>query len=416
MNRSLMTLWISFVALLAPVHAQAQVPHVIRYQGTATDGAGVPLEGPYTVTCRLYDAATAGIKLWEEVTPNVTMTSGRFSLTLGTLTPLSLPFDQEYWVSIELNQDGEMSPRQKLGAVPYAIAAESAERLHESQRIASQNLIKNGSFESWSQGPSAAPDGWTLGGGGAAAGSATKDVTNVRADSAAVAVTRPANDLSLNYVLPSSVVTTLQGKSASLGCWVRATEPNQARILLNAGAGGDAPGYSPYHPGDGTWRFLTVTRTIPTNETGLNINLNVEATPGTVQFDGLMLVEGPMPLAFSPHPNDEHLRISNFQTLTGTNLTDQGLWRVETGVVQLTGSPSATTASQAVTFAKPFRTVRIVVATGQDYQSAVGGKRCIWTARNVTTSGFTIEAVTHDGQYFANTGVGNGAWIAIGQD
>ena len=415
MNRSLMTLWISFVALLAPVHAQAQVPHVIRYQGTATDGAGVPLEGPYTVTCRLYDAATAGIKLWEEVTPNVTMTSGRFSLTLGTLTPLSLPFDQEYWVSIELNQDGEMSPRQKLGAVPYAIAAESAERLHESQRIASQNLIKNGSFESWSQGPSAAPDGWTLGGGGAAAGSATKDVTNVRADSAAVAVTRPANDLSLNYVLPSSVVTTLQGKSASLGCWVRATEPNQARILLNAGAGGDAPGYSPYHPGDGTWRFLTVTRTIPTNETGLNINLNVEATPGTVQFDGLMLVEGPMPLAFSPHPNDEQLRISSFRDSNPVPVhhTDRGVWRAEIGETRLTPAAGSTWASEYVTWDTAFRTVYVGFCNIKD--SGITNIR-FCQVNGTSTTGAYVQILSEQDMNFPGNQSGAFQWMVIGTD
>ncbi|MBI4356229.1 MAG: four helix bundle protein [Candidatus Omnitrophica bacterium] len=109
--------------------AYAQVPHVIRYQGTATDGAGVALEGPYTVTCRLYDAATGGAKLWEEVTPNVAMASGRFALSLGTVTPLNLPFDRDYWVSIELNQDGEMTPRQRIMSVPMAMRAEVADGL-----------------------------------------------------------------------------------------------------------------------------------------------------------------------------------------------------------------------------------------------------------------------------------------------
>ena len=44
--------------------ALAGVPHLIRYQGQAVDSQGVPLEGPYTLTFRLYDAETAGAKVW----------------------------------------------------------------------------------------------------------------------------------------------------------------------------------------------------------------------------------------------------------------------------------------------------------------------------------------------------------------
>ena len=38
--------------LLSSPEASAQVPKLIRYQGQAVDSAGVPLEGPYTLTFR----------------------------------------------------------------------------------------------------------------------------------------------------------------------------------------------------------------------------------------------------------------------------------------------------------------------------------------------------------------------------
>ena len=46
--------------------AWADVPHLIRYQGQAVDAQGVPLEGPYTLTFRLYTAETDGAILWQE--------------------------------------------------------------------------------------------------------------------------------------------------------------------------------------------------------------------------------------------------------------------------------------------------------------------------------------------------------------
>ena len=45
---------------------QAAVPHLVRYQGQAVDNQGVPLQGPYTMTFRLYNADTAGSIVWQE--------------------------------------------------------------------------------------------------------------------------------------------------------------------------------------------------------------------------------------------------------------------------------------------------------------------------------------------------------------
>ena len=45
--------------------ARAEVPSLVRYQGQAVDTNGVPLEGPYTLKFRLYNAETAGTIVWE---------------------------------------------------------------------------------------------------------------------------------------------------------------------------------------------------------------------------------------------------------------------------------------------------------------------------------------------------------------
>ena len=111
--------------LLSSFHVFAEVPHLIRYQGQAVDAQGVPLEGPYTLTFRLYDAETAGTKFWEEIQANVPLTGGHFSVLLGSVTSLSsIDWTQPLWLSLQVNTDPELAPRQQLTSVPLALTAE----------------------------------------------------------------------------------------------------------------------------------------------------------------------------------------------------------------------------------------------------------------------------------------------------
>lgn len=111
--------------LLRPPTALAQVPPLIRYQGQAVDAKGVPLEGPYTLTFRLYSAETAGTKLWEEVQPNIPLSKGHFSVLLGSVTPLTgMDWSQPCWLAIQVNTEPELAPRQQITSVPLAITAE----------------------------------------------------------------------------------------------------------------------------------------------------------------------------------------------------------------------------------------------------------------------------------------------------
>ena len=63
MRRTLLSVLVALYGLLWSADAAfAQVPALIRYQGQAVDRQSAPLEGPYTLTFRLYDAQTAGTK------------------------------------------------------------------------------------------------------------------------------------------------------------------------------------------------------------------------------------------------------------------------------------------------------------------------------------------------------------------
>ncbi len=111
-------------ALLAPFSFAAP-PQTINYQGYITSPIGTPVNTSVQMTFRLYNAPSGGGALWTETQPSVGVINGSFSATLGAVTPIPLPFDVQYWFSVAVNADAEMSPRQPLTSSPYAFRAAS---------------------------------------------------------------------------------------------------------------------------------------------------------------------------------------------------------------------------------------------------------------------------------------------------
>lgn len=112
--------------------ANAAVPHLLNYQGKLTDSSGNPLNGSYSLTFRIYDAETAGSLLWEETQSGVIIQKGIFSILLGSVTNLVLPFDKPYFLEIKVGNE-VMSPRQRITSAGYAIRAEKAENAIQTQ-------------------------------------------------------------------------------------------------------------------------------------------------------------------------------------------------------------------------------------------------------------------------------------------
>ena len=96
----------------------------MRFQGRLSDTQGSSQNDIFNVTFRLYDADTGGSPLWEELQQGVSIEEGILDVELGSVTLLDCAFDKQYWLSVEIDSDGEMIPRFKLNAVPYAIKAE----------------------------------------------------------------------------------------------------------------------------------------------------------------------------------------------------------------------------------------------------------------------------------------------------
>lgn len=147
---------------------------------------------------------------------------------------------------------------------------------------------------------------WTLSGASATlrragvtlSGTALSD-TNRRAGRHSVKMISGAG---AEAVLTQSLLTTtsyddfVEGLTFSAGCWVKCSSGSAARISIDDGFG--TPTYSSFHPGDGTWRWLTVSRTIDASATLLAVRMNIVAGTITAYFAGYTALLGETPPAY----------------------------------------------------------------------------------------------------------------------
>ena len=100
------------------------VPHLMRFHGNLGDADGQPLAGIFTLSFRIYDSETGGTPLWTEQQENIDIEKGFLDVVLGSVTSLDLSFDKQCWLSVEVESDGEMTPRFMLTTVPYSYTSE----------------------------------------------------------------------------------------------------------------------------------------------------------------------------------------------------------------------------------------------------------------------------------------------------
>ena len=96
------------------------VPQLISFQGKLHDNAGVPLTGQYKITFRIYSVESGGTHIWTE-TSSVSCDNGLYNVILGLTTSMDLSFDGDYWLSVQVTGDDELSPRYRIVSVPVAI-------------------------------------------------------------------------------------------------------------------------------------------------------------------------------------------------------------------------------------------------------------------------------------------------------
>jgi len=105
------------------------VPHLINYQGRLSESGGNPLTGAYSITFTLFDDETGGSPLWTETQLSVSVSNGLFSVLLGSVTALSASIfedNAQVHLGVSINGGSEMSPRQRIVSVAYALVAGAA--------------------------------------------------------------------------------------------------------------------------------------------------------------------------------------------------------------------------------------------------------------------------------------------------
>jgi len=116
----------SAIFALAPSVAEADVPHLINFQGILKDGSGNPVaDAVYVIRFRIYDDSTAGANLWEEF-DDVQTTGGLFNVRLGDTTDLPAGLFEgnvNRFVGVKVGGDPEAAPRTRLISAPFAFHA-----------------------------------------------------------------------------------------------------------------------------------------------------------------------------------------------------------------------------------------------------------------------------------------------------
>lgn len=113
-----------FLLLLLAFASQAlaQVDPTLSVQGILKKSNGVAVEdGNYNIIFKLYTAETGGIPIWTENQSDVEVSSGIYSATLGVINPLTVAFDQLYYLGVTVGST-ELTPRILLTSAPYALS------------------------------------------------------------------------------------------------------------------------------------------------------------------------------------------------------------------------------------------------------------------------------------------------------
>lgn len=119
------------LSALSNADAQGTVPEYMPYQGFLSDATGTPINTSANLTFKLYEDLLSATPLWEESAPDVNVSYGAFSVNLGSATPnlrTYLYTGQAQYIGISINGGPELSPRSRLGTLPYAFLSYNALR------------------------------------------------------------------------------------------------------------------------------------------------------------------------------------------------------------------------------------------------------------------------------------------------
>jgi hypothetical protein len=131
------------LCLLTSANLLSQIPNTFTYQGLLTQSGAAIINGTYSLKFEIYNASAGGTLRHTETFSNVSVQSGRFSVTLGSTVTLPDIFTEPLYIQMTALSGPSgvtyplvFSPRSELTSVPYALHA----------RIADSVQNNNGTF------------------------------------------------------------------------------------------------------------------------------------------------------------------------------------------------------------------------------------------------------------------------------
>ncbi|MFA6290304.1 MAG: hypothetical protein WC637_00910 [Victivallales bacterium] len=152
MKNGIAFLFSSLVALILAFcfsFSSLAAPGTILYSGKLLDAAGNIVNGNVDMTLTVYTLATGGTALYVDrntaaLGNPVTVTDGIYSVIVGDDSsgggtydnlPQALAFSDSLYVQITIGVGGDLSPREKLQAVPYAVNSGSSDATNASREL-----------------------------------------------------------------------------------------------------------------------------------------------------------------------------------------------------------------------------------------------------------------------------------------
>lgn len=112
--------------------ATAGIYSAINFQGKVVEADGTNVaDASYDFEFKLYTVGTSGTAIWTETwngagCGQIAVASGIFRTNLGSCTALPADFNQDsLYLGVNFNSDGEMLPRIRFTAAPYALNAKT---------------------------------------------------------------------------------------------------------------------------------------------------------------------------------------------------------------------------------------------------------------------------------------------------
>ena len=144
------TVALSLCALCVTLGASALaqgISNYMPYQGFLSDSAGQPITGIVNIEFKLYEGELDADSVWSD-TIQVQVRNGSFSVYLGSEDNSIkdyLTSGRAHYLSISVDGQPALSPRQRLGSLPYAFLSYNASRLdgHPASDFVTQADIVN---------------------------------------------------------------------------------------------------------------------------------------------------------------------------------------------------------------------------------------------------------------------------------